>query len=131
MTGFTGAHTARPGLTGGVNALTTYGAVVAKLKGQLGDMPPYIHLGGKLFNSPGIGGGTLGSAYDPVEIPAHHGRQLGRLGVAPCGDRYQRLPRRAQPGAGPGRFLLLDDPADLVIGRGSEPLPVEGRRAGE
>src|SRR5436309_361400 len=28
LTGFTGAHTARPGLTGGVNALTTYGAVV-------------------------------------------------------------------------------------------------------
>jgi hypothetical protein len=94
MTGFTGAHTARPGLTGGVNALTTYGAVVAKLKGQLGDMPPYIHLGGKLFNSPGIGGGTLGSAYDPVEIPDPTGQKIKlpqfALSADVSPDRFQR-----------------------------------------
>ena len=68
LTGFTGAHTSRPILTGSLESLTTYGAVVAKLKGPAGAMPPYIHLGGKLFNSRGIGGGVLGSAYDPIEI---------------------------------------------------------------
>ena len=47
---------------------TTYGAVIAKLKGHQGDMPPYVHLGGKLFGRPTVGGGALGSAFDPVEI---------------------------------------------------------------
>jgi hypothetical protein len=76
LTGFTGAHTARPALTGGVDKLTTYGAVVTRLKGQLGDLPPYVHLGGKLFNSPGIGGGILGPACDPVEVPDPTGRRV-------------------------------------------------------
>jgi hypothetical protein len=39
-------------------------------------MPPYVHLGGKLFNSPGIGGGTLGSAYEPVEVPDPTGQKV-------------------------------------------------------
>src|SRR5262249_49767412 len=51
MTGTTGNHTAAPILTGGTTGKVTYGALVAKLKGDRGDMPPYIHLGGKLFNS--------------------------------------------------------------------------------
>ncbi len=68
LTGFTGGHTAFPALTGSVQSKTTYGAVMAKLKGNSGDMPAYIHLGGKIFNSPGVGGGLLGSAFDPVEI---------------------------------------------------------------
>jgi hypothetical protein len=69
LTDFNTGHTARPALTGGAANLTTYGAVVTKLKGHTGTMPSYVHLGGKLFNSPGVGGGVLGSAYDPVEIP--------------------------------------------------------------
>ena len=76
LTGFTGAHTATPALSGSIQSRTTYGAVVAKLKGQAGDMPPYIHLGGKLFNSPGVGGGILGTAYDPVEIPDPTGTKV-------------------------------------------------------
>lgn len=76
LTGFTGAHTARPALTGGIDKLTTYGAVVSRIKGQLGNMPAYIHLGGKLFNSTGIGGGLLGAAYDPVEVPDPTGRRI-------------------------------------------------------
>jgi hypothetical protein len=76
LTDFNTGHTSRPALTGGPTALTTYGAVVAKLKGNKGSMPPYIHLGGKLFNSPGVGGGVLGSAYDPVEIPDPTGAKI-------------------------------------------------------
>jgi hypothetical protein len=76
LTGFTGAHTSRPALTGRVESLTTYGAVVTKLRGQAGSMPPYVHLGGKLFASAGVGGGVLGSAYDPVEIPDPTGSKV-------------------------------------------------------
>src|SRR5581483_8504221 len=45
------------------------GAAVTKLRGHTGSLPPYVHIGGKLFNSPGVGGNVLGPAYDPVEIP--------------------------------------------------------------
>lgn len=76
LTGFTGGHTARPALTGAVESLTTYGAVVTKLQDHSGAMPPYIHVGGKIFNTPGIGGGMLGSAYDPVEIADPLGKQV-------------------------------------------------------
>jgi hypothetical protein len=69
LTGFTGNHTARPALTGSVQGLTTYGAVVTRLKGDSGVMPPYIHLGGRLFASPGVGGGVFGAACEPVMIP--------------------------------------------------------------
>lgn len=76
LTGFTGGHMARPALTGAVESLTTYGAVVTKLQDHSGAMPPYVHLGGKIFNTPGIGGGVFGSAYDPVEILDPLGKQL-------------------------------------------------------
>jgi hypothetical protein len=76
VTGFTGAHTARPALTGSVEGLTTYGAVATRLREHTGSMPPYVHLGGKLFASPGVGGGVLGSAYDPVEIPDPTGAKV-------------------------------------------------------
>ena len=76
LTGFTGAHTSRPILTGSVEGQTTYGAVIARLKGPAGVMPPYIHLGGKLFNSRGVGGGVLGTAYDPIEIPDPTGTKV-------------------------------------------------------
>ena len=68
LTGFDGAHNARGALTGSLQGATTYGAVVTRLKGDQGAMPPYIHLGGKLFNSPGVGGGVFGAACEPVMI---------------------------------------------------------------
>ncbi len=69
MTETTGNHTAVPILTGSLANKVTCGAVVTKLKGHTGDMPPYVHLGGKLFNSPGVGAGHLGAACEPVEMP--------------------------------------------------------------
>lgn len=68
LTGFTGQHTARPALTGSVQGSTTYGAVVTRLMGDRGVMPPYVHIGGRLFNSTGVGGGVFGSACEPVTI---------------------------------------------------------------
>ncbi|HMF16126.1 MAG TPA: DUF1501 domain-containing protein [Gemmataceae bacterium] len=68
LTGFDTGHTARPALTGMSQGLTTYGAVVTRLKGDNGIMPPYVHLGGRLFNSPGVGGGVFGPACEPVMI---------------------------------------------------------------
>lgn len=76
LTGFSGNHTARPALTGSQASLTTYGAVVTRLKGSSGAMPPYVHLGGRIFNTAGIGGGVFGSACDPVEIRDPFGRQV-------------------------------------------------------
>jgi uncharacterized protein (DUF1501 family) len=77
LTGFTTGHTARPALTGLATSLTTYGAVITRLKGAIGDMPPYVHLGGRIFNTPGIGGGVFGAACDPIEIRDPFGRQVG------------------------------------------------------
>jgi hypothetical protein len=76
FTGFTGEHMARPALTGSRDSLTTYGAVVTRLKGDNGVMPPYIHLGGRIFNTPGIGGGVFGAACDPIMITDPSGRQV-------------------------------------------------------
>jgi hypothetical protein len=75
LTGFTGNHTPVPALTGSEQSLTSYGAVVTRLRGQAGAMPPHVHLGGKLFNSR-VGGGVFGSAYDPVEIPDPTGTKV-------------------------------------------------------
>src|SRR5262249_19143010 len=55
------AHAPVPMLTGAAGSTTSYGAVVARLKGPAGETPPYVHLGSRL----GVGGGVLGSAYDP------------------------------------------------------------------
>jgi hypothetical protein len=68
LTEFSTGHMARPAVTGQPQGLTTYGAVVTRLKGDTGEMPPYVHVGGRLFNSPGVGGGVFGSACEPVTI---------------------------------------------------------------
>lgn len=94
MTGTTGSHTATPILTGSTTNKTTYGSVVAKLKGERGDLPPYVHLGGKLFNSPGVGSGALGAAFDPVEVPDPGGKtvQLPQFALSTdiSADRFQQ-----------------------------------------
>ena len=57
-------HFAAPMLTGSYASRTAHGAVVAKLKGPIGGMPAYVHFGSKL----GVGGGTLGTAFDPLAV---------------------------------------------------------------
>lgn len=68
MTGFDGSHTAHMAMTGFARGTTTHGAVITRLKGDTGVMPPYVHIGGKLFMSPGVGGGVFGAACEPIMI---------------------------------------------------------------
>jgi hypothetical protein len=77
-------------LTAFQNSTTSYGAVVTKLKGAIGDMPPYVHLGAKLA----VGGGVLGAACDPVEVRDPTGGKLDlpqfALRADVDADRFQR-----------------------------------------
>ena len=94
LTGFNTGHTARPALTGAAGSHTTYGAVVTKLKGDTGDMPPYVHVGGKIVTDRGLGGGVLGSAYDPVAIADPTGKKVDlsqfSLTADVSADRFQQ-----------------------------------------
>jgi Protein of unknown function (DUF1501) len=67
-----GGHSPIPMMTGFNGDRTAYGAVVTKLKGFRGSMPPYVHLGSDL----GVGGGSLGSAYDPVKLADPVGKKV-------------------------------------------------------
>lgn len=44
----------------------TYGSVVGREKGWRNSLPPYVLLGGR---GPYLGGGYMGSAYDPLTVP--------------------------------------------------------------
>ena len=48
-----------------------------------------------------------------------------------CDGNLGRASQGAEPRAGLGRLLLLDDPADLVEGRRRQSLAIEWRRAGQ
>jgi hypothetical protein len=72
LTHRTDAHAPIPMLTGQVGSTTSYGAVVTRLKGHTSELPPYVHLGSKLP----VGGGALGSAFDPVEVRDPTGTKL-------------------------------------------------------
>jgi hypothetical protein len=72
MTHGVDAHAPIPMLTAFTGSTTSYGAVVTRLKGHAGDMPPYVHLGARL----GVGGGTLGAVCDPVEVRDPTGSKL-------------------------------------------------------
>ena len=64
-------------------------------------MPPYIHLGGKLFNSPGVGGGVFGSACEPVMINNPLASQVDLPQFALSADiSASRFQHRALPRAG-------------------------------
>lgn len=68
LTGFDGSHNAHMALTGFARGTTTHGAVITRLRGATGVMPPYVHIGGRLFASPDVGGGVFGAACEPVKI---------------------------------------------------------------
>jgi hypothetical protein len=90
LTHKTDAHYAVPMLTGFDGSTTSYGAVVTKLRGPVGDMPPYVHLGSKLP----VGGGVLGAACDPVEVrdPTGHKLELPQFSLSAdvSADRFQQ-----------------------------------------
>ncbi len=58
------AHSPVPMLTGFAGETTSYGAVISRIQGYRGNMPPYVHVGSRL----GVGGGRLGAPFFPVEI---------------------------------------------------------------
>src|SRR5262249_17487473 len=70
-----GSHNAHMAMTGFARGTTTHGAVITRLKGDTGTMPPYVHIGGKLFMSPGVGGGVFGAACQPIMITNPLARQ--------------------------------------------------------
>jgi hypothetical protein len=72
MSHTTDAHAPVPMLTGFNGETTSHGAVVTKIKGFAGSMPPYVHIGSRL----GIGGGSLGAPYFPLEIADPSGSRL-------------------------------------------------------
>jgi hypothetical protein len=67
-----GSHSAIPMLSGLPGERTSYGAVVSKLKGFRGNMPPYVHLGSNLA----VGGGRLGSGFEPVKVADPSGKKV-------------------------------------------------------
>src|SRR5262245_11021957 len=72
LTHGSGSHSPIPMLTAFENERTSYGAVVAKLAGFERQLPPYVHIGSKL----GVGGGSLGAPYNPVEVRDPAGKQI-------------------------------------------------------
>jgi hypothetical protein len=84
------SHSPIPMLTAFPNSTTSYGAVVTKLKGAAGEMPPYVHLGAKLA----VGGGVFGASCDPVEVRDPTGSKLElpqfALRADVSAERFQR-----------------------------------------
>src|SRR6516164_6807916 len=72
MSHTTDAHSPVPMLTGFTGETTSYGAVISRMQGYRGNMPPYIHVGSRL----GVGGGRLGAPFFPVEIADPTGNRL-------------------------------------------------------
>ncbi len=68
----TDAHAPVPVMTAFNRSTTSHGAVVTRLLGHAGDMPPYVHLGSRL----GVGGGSLGPACDPVVVADPSGKKV-------------------------------------------------------
>jgi hypothetical protein len=66
------SHAPIPMMTGIPGESTSHGAVVTKLHGFTQSMPPYVHIGSRL----GVGAGSLGAPYNPVEVPDPTGSQI-------------------------------------------------------
>jgi hypothetical protein len=72
MTSPSGGHSPIPMMTAFPGERTSHGAVLTKLKGFTQAMPPYVHIGPRL----GVGGGNLGSPYNPAEVPVPGGKKV-------------------------------------------------------
>lgn len=59
-------HSPKHILTGLPNGDTTICAVATMVRGARGTLPPFVRLGNQM---PGLGGGRLGAAFDPVHVP--------------------------------------------------------------
>jgi hypothetical protein len=66
------AHSPIPMMTARANETTSHGAVVTRMLGFRGNMPPYVHVGSRL----GVGGGRLGAPFFPLEIADPTGNRL-------------------------------------------------------
>jgi hypothetical protein len=97
MTHTIDAHSPIPMLTGFAGETTAYGAVVTRLRGTSGSMPPYVHIGSRL----GVGAGRLGAPFAPVEVADPTGQRtpLPQMALSADirADRFQQ--RRALLGA--------------------------------
>lgn len=89
-------HSSTAMLTGSDNSNISFGAVVTKLLGSTGRMPPYVHLGsstgdGSQFASSidQVGAAELGPSYAPLRVRAPVGGQVP-LGDFTLGSRLTR-----------------------------------------
>jgi uncharacterized protein (DUF1501 family) len=89
-------HNSTAMLTGADGSNVAFGAVVTKLLGAGGAMPPYVHIGsstgdGSQFpsNIDQVGAAELGPAYAPLRVRAPAGGQV-QLGSFSLGDRLTR-----------------------------------------
>lgn len=89
-------HNSTAMLTGSDTSNISFGAVVTKLLGSTGRMPPYVHLGsstgdGSQFPSTidQVGAAELGPAYAPLRVRAPAGGQVA-LGDFTLGTRLTR-----------------------------------------
>lgn len=89
-------HSSTAMLTGSDTSNITFGAVVTKLLGSTGLMPPYVHIGsstgdGSEFpsNIDQVGADLLGPAYAPLRVRAPANGQV-QLGSFTLGERISR-----------------------------------------
>jgi hypothetical protein len=107
------AHSPIPMLTGGVGDSTSYGAVISRIQGYRGNIPPYVHVGSRL----GVGGGRLGAPYFPVEIADPTGNRVQLPQFALSADiRADRFSQRRELLAAVDRFRHYSH-ADQAIER--------------
>ncbi|MBM3994153.1 MAG: DUF1501 domain-containing protein [Planctomycetes bacterium] len=95
------SHSPVPMLTGFAGETTSYGAVISRIQGYRGNMPPYVHVGSRL----GVGGGRLGAPYFPVEIADPTGNRVQLPQFALSADiRADRFTQRRELLAAIDRF---------------------------
>jgi hypothetical protein len=89
----TDSHSPVPMMTAFNDSTTAHGAVVTRMLGHRGDMPPYVHLGSRL----NVGGGVLGPTCNPIVVPDPSGKQVSLPNLSLSADiSADRLQQRRQ-----------------------------------